>query len=95
MWIRQSGTLTNLNTFSYIVKGWYYASAYDAKYGYDKNHDKPMIRFLNIEHEECEKLLFDNEKDRDKYFEMICRLLQEPNSVIEYDYQKYNKIEGE
>lgn len=93
MWIRQEGTLTNLNTFSYILKGWYFASDYDARYGYDKNHDKPSIRFLDIKYNEMDKLLFDNEKDRDEYFELICRSLQEPNAMIEYDYQKYNKGE--
>ena len=91
MWLRQDGTLTNFNTFSHIVKGWYLASEYNAKYGYDKNHDKPMIRLLDMKYNEMDKLLFDNEKDRDEYFEMICRSLQEPNSIIEYDYQKYNK----
>lgn len=91
MWLRQEGTLINLNTFTYIVKGWYFASEYDAKYGYDKNHDKPMIRFLDINCQEKEKLLFSNESDRDEYFDMICRKLQEPNSIIEYDYTIYNK----
>ena len=93
MWLRQEGTLINLNTFSYIVKGWYFASEYDAKYGYDKNHDKPMIIFLDINGQEKEKLLFSNESDRDEYFDMICRELQEPNSIIEYDYTIYNKGE--
>lgn len=91
MWLRQEGTLINLNTFSYIVKGWYFASEYNAKYGYDKNHDKPMITFLDINGQEKEKLLFSNESDRDEYFDMICRELQEPNSIIEYDYTIYNK----
>lgn len=93
MWLKQDGTLTNLDTFSYIVKGWYFASEYDAKYGYDKDHDKPMIRLFDIKYNEIDKLLFSNEKDRDEYFDRICQLLQKPNSIIEYDYQKYNKEE--
>lgn len=91
MWLKQQGILTNLNTFSYIAKGWYYASAYDAKYGYDKNHDKPMIRLLDIQYNEMDKLLFSNEADRDSFFDKICESLQKPNSVLEYDYEMYNK----
>ena len=91
MWLRQDGTLTNLNSFSYIVKGWYFASDYDTKYGYDKDHDKPTIRFLDVNYTEKDKLLFFNEVDRDRYFDKICKSLQRPNSVIEYDYQAYNK----
>lgn len=96
MWLKQSGTLTNLNTFSYIVKGWYFASDYDAKYGYDKNHDKPTIRFLDIDYKEIDRLFFSDETDRDKYFDKICEFLRAsmPNSIIEYDYQAYNKGES-
>lgn len=95
MWIRQSGTLTNLNTILHIVKGWYFASDYDAKYGYDKDHDKPMIKLLDVKHNEVDKLLFSNEADRDSFFDKICELLQKPNSIIEYDYYMYNKEKDE
>lgn len=91
-WLKQGGHLTNLNCFPFIVKGWYFASDYDAKYGYDKDHDKPMIRFLDIKYNEIDKLLFSNEADRDSFFDKICESLQKPNSVLEYDYEMYNKV---
>lgn len=92
MWLKIGGTLLNLNLMSYIQKGYYFANSYDAKYGYDKNHQKPVIYIYKVNlADPFETLYFSKEEERDDFFSMIVENLQnEPNCIIEYDYLKYN-----